>query len=149
MRAVVQRVSRASVRVDGDIVSDIGNGLLVLLGVGEDDDDNDLEYMLGKILGLRIFEDDDGKMNLSIRDVKGKILVVSQFTLYGDVRKGRRPSFSTSARPDIAEDIYEKFVARCKDEGIEVGKGVFGADMDVELINDGPVTILIDSKKVF
>ncbi|HHV39094.1 MAG TPA: D-tyrosyl-tRNA(Tyr) deacylase [Tepidimicrobium sp.] len=149
MRAVVQRVSKASVSVDGDIVGEIGKGLLVFLGVGKDDNDDDLEYMVGKILGLRIFEDDDGKMNLSLEDIDGDILVVSQFTLYGDVRKGRRPSFSTSAGPDIAENMYELFIKSCQARQINVEKGTFGADMDVELINDGPVTILVDSKKVF
>lgn len=149
MRAVVQRVSKAIVSVDGDIVGKIGKGLLVFLGIGKDDNDDDLEYMVGKILGLRIFEDASGKMNLSLEDIDGDILIVSQFTLYGDVRKGRRPSFSTSAGPDTAENMYELFIRRCQERQINVEKGIFGADMDIELINDGPVTILVDSKKVF
>ena len=149
MRAVVQRVSEASVKVEGNIVGEIDKGLLVLLGVGEEDNDKDLEYMVDKILGLRIFGDDNGKMNLSLLDIGGEILVVSQFTLYGDVRKGKRPSFSTSAHPDKAEKIYNQFVERCKDKGIRTEKGIFGANMEVNLLNNGPVTILIDSKKTF
>lgn len=149
MRAVVQRVSEANVKVDGNIVGEIDKGLLVFLGVGEDDNNDDLEYMVGKILGLRIFEDENGKMNLSLEDIHGELLIVSQFTLYGDVRKGRRPSFSTSADPKIAENIYEQFIKKCKEKGIKTEKGIFGADMEVRLTNQGPVTILIDSKKVF
>ena len=149
MRAVVQRVLNANVKVNGDTVGKIGKGLLVFIGIGEDDDNKDLEYMVEKILGLRIFEDTNNKMNLSLLDVKGEILVISQFTLYGDVRKGKRPSFSTSAPPDIAENIYNKFIRICKERGIKTEEGIFGADMKVELINDGPVTILIDSKKTF
>lgn len=149
MRAVVQRVSEASVKVEKKIVGEIDKGLLVLLGVGEEDDDKDLDYMVDKILGLRIFEDENGKMNLSLLDIGGEILVVSQFTLYGDVRKGKRPSFSTSAHPDMAEKIYNQFVERCKEKGVKTEKGIFGAYMDVALVNDGPVTILIDSKKIF
>ena len=149
MRAVVQRVSEANVKVDGNIVGEIDKGLLVFLGVGEEDNNDDLEYMVGKILGLRIFEDDKGKMNLSLEDIQGELLIVSQFTLYGDVRKGRRPSFSTSADPKIAENMYEQFIKKCKEKGIKTEKGIFGADMEVRLTNQGPVTILIDSKKVF
>lgn len=149
MRAVVQRVDYANVKVKGEIVGEIDEGLLVFLGVGEDDGNEDLEYMVDKILGLRIFEDDLGKMNLSLKDIDGEILIVSQFTLYGDVRKGKRPSFTASANPELAEDIYEKFIKRCEEEGIKSETGVFGAHMDVELLNDGPVTILIDSKKIF
>lgn len=149
MRAVVQRVSEASVKVEGNIVGEIDKGLLILLGVGEEDNEKDLEYMVDKILGLRIFEDDNGKMNLSLLDIGGEILVVSQFTLYGDVRKGKRPSFSTSAHPDKAKKIYNQFVERCKDKGIRTEKGIFGANMEVNLLNNGPVTILIDSKKTF
>lgn len=149
MRAVVQRVSESKVKVKGNIVGEINKGLLVFLGVGEDDNSGDLEYMVDKILGLRIFEDDQGKMNLSLLDIKGEILVVSQFTLYGDVRKGRRPSFSTSASPEIAENIYNEFIGKCKEKGIKTEKGIFGENMEVGLKNQGPVTILIDSKKIF
>lgn len=149
MRAVIQRVTEASVKVEENIVGKIDKGLLVLLGVGEEDNDKDLEYMVDKVLGLRIFEDDNGKMNLSLLDIGGEILIISQFTLYGDVRKGKRPSFTKSAHPDIAKDIYLKFVEKCKEKGIKTEEGIFGANMDVSLINDGPVTIIIDSKKTF
>lgn len=149
MRAVVQRVKEASVEVQGKIVGKINQGLLVLLGVGEDDDYKDLEYMVEKVLGLRIFQDENDKMNLSLMDIEGELLVVSQFTLYGDVRKGRRPSFTESAHPDVAEKLYDKFIETAKSKGIKVEKGVFGAHMDVSLINDGPVTILLDSYKNF
>lgn len=149
MRAVVQRVLEASVSVDGDIVGKIDKGLLVFLGVGEEDEPKDLEYMVDKILGLRIFEDNNGKMNLSLMDIGGEILVVSQFTLYGDVRKGKRPSFTKSAPPKIGEKMYEEFMEKCREKGVKTQSGVFGADMKVSLINDGPVTILIDSKKNF
>lgn len=149
MRAVVQRVLEANVKVKGDIVGEINKGLLVFLGVGEEDDDNDLKYMVEKILGLRIFEDENRKMNLSLMDVGGEILIISQFTLYGDVRRGKRPSFTSSAHPEVAENMYNQFIQRCREKGLKTEKGVFGADMKVGLINDGPVTILIDSKKAF
>lgn len=149
MRAVIQRVSQASVKVDGKIVGEIGKGLLVLLGVGKEDNMTDLDYLVNKVTGLRIFEDENEKMNLSLMDIKGALLVVSQFTLYGDVRKGKRPSFTDSAPPDIAEDMYLKFIDKCIAMGIKTEKGIFGADMKVNLVNDGPVTILLDSKKVF
>lgn len=149
MRAVVQRVLEANVKVDGNIVGEINKGILVFLGVGEDDNNNDLEYMVEKILGLRIFEDENGKMNLSLMDVRGEILIISQFTLYGDVRKGKRPSFTSSAHPEIAENMYNQFIEKCREKGLKVEEGIFGADMKVGLINDGPVTILIDSKKTF
>lgn len=149
MRAVIQRVNKSSVTVDGNVVGEIGNGLLVLLGVGHGDDTKDLEYIVDKILNLRIFQDENDKMNLSVLDIKGEILVVSQFTLYGDVRKGRRPSFSQSAHPDIANRLYEEFIESVRDREIKVQHGVFGAHMDVELVNDGPVTILLDSNKIF
>lgn len=149
MRAVVQRVKEANVVVEGKIVGNINKGLLVLLGVGEEDDDKDLEYLVDKILGLRIFQDANDKMNLSLLDVGGELLVVSQFTLYGDVRKGKRPSFTDSAHPDLGNKYYEEFVQRARDMGVDVKTGVFGAHMDVSLINDGPVTIMIDSKKNF
>ncbi|MDR7869846.1 MAG: D-aminoacyl-tRNA deacylase [Tissierellaceae bacterium] len=149
MRVVVQRVKEASVTVNGDIVGSINKGLLVLLGVGDEDDDKDLDYLVEKVLGLRIFEDENDKMNLSLLDVEGELLVVSQFTLYGDVRKGKRPSFTGSAHPDIAIAMYEDFIQSARDMGLKVETGVFGAHMDVSLINDGPVTIMIDSKKSF
>lgn len=149
MRAVVQRVSQASVKVEGKIVGEIKKGLLVLLGIGQNDDNKDLEYLVEKILGLRIFEDDNEKMNLSLMDVNGEILIVSQFTLYGDVRKGKRPSFTSSAHPKVAENMYNQFIEKCKGKGVGTEKGIFGANMEVGLTNDGPVTILIDSKKFF
>lgn len=149
MRIIVQRVKSASVEVDENTVGQIGKGLLVFLGVGREDDESDLDYMVNKVLGLRIFEDEDDKMNLSLEDTEGELLVISQFTLYGDARKGRRPSFIESAAPDMGEDYYEKFVEKCKDRGLKVETGIFGADMKVNLINDGPVTIMLDSKKNF
>ena len=149
MRAVIQRVKKASVKTEEGIIGEIGKGLLVLLGVGRDDDEQDLNYMVDKILGLRIFEDENSKMNLSLMDVKGDLLIVSQFTLYGDVRKGKRPSFTKSADPTIAEGLYEKFIEKAIEKGVRTEHGAFGADMDVSLINDGPVTIIIDSKKTF
>lgn len=149
MRIIVQRVNSASVEVDKNTVGQIGKGLLVFLGVGREDDESDLDYMVNKVLGLRIFEDEDDKMNLSLEDVEGELLVISQFTLYGDARKGRRPSFIESAAPDMGEDYYEKFVEKCKDRALKVETGIFGADMKVNLINDGPVTIMLDSKKNF
>lgn len=123
--------------------------MVVLLAVGEEDTDKDLNYMLDKVLGLRIFEDKDGKMNHSLLDIGGELLLVSQFTLYGDVRKGRRPSFTDSARPEKAEKLYEKFIELSKNKGVKTQSGVFGADMDLSLLNQGPVTIMIDSQKVF
>lgn len=149
MRVIVQRVSQASVSVDNEIVGSIGNGLVVLLGIGKEDNENDLDYLVEKVLGLRIFQDENDKMNLSLLDIKGELLVISQFTLYGDARKGRRPSFTDSAHPDIAEGIYLKFIDKCIDRRVKTDKGIFGADMDVSLINQGPVTIMIDSKKIF
>ena len=149
MRTVLQRVTYASVCVDGEIVGKIGKGLLVLLGVCDDDTDSDLTYMVDKISGLRIFEDADEKMNLSVEDIDGEILVVSQFTLFGDCRKGKRPSFSSAGKPDYANKMYEKFIASLEEKGFSVAHGVFGADMKVELLNDGPVTFMIDSKKLF
>ena len=149
MRAIVQRVSQASVSVDTNIVGSVGKGLLILLGIGKEDDEKDLEYLVDKVLGLRIFQDEDDKMNLSLLDIEGELLVISQFTLYGDARKGRRPSFSTSGHPEVAEKMYLEFIDKCIERGIKTEKGVFGADMDVSLINQGPVTIMLDSKKLF
>lgn len=145
MIACIQRVSRASVVVDGKMVGAINLGLLVLLGVAADDTDQDLQWMVDKTLGLRIFDDDEGKMNRALGDVGGEMLVVSQFTLLGDCRKGRRPSFIHAAPPEKAERIYEDFVARARAAGATVATGRFRAHMEVQLVNDGPVTLLIDS----
>lgn len=149
MRAVVQRVSRAQVRVGGEAVGTIEQGLVVLLSVGVDDDDPDAQQMAEKIANLRIFRDDAGLMNRSIADVNGAVLLISQFTLHGDARKGRRPSFVAAAREEQARPLYERVGILLKREGLRVEYGEFGATMDVELVNDGPVTILIDSKKAF
>lgn len=149
MRAVVQRVSRARVTVDGEITGDISHGLLVLLGVAHDDAQSDANYLADKVAGLRIFEDDAGKMNLSVADVGGAILAVSQFTLFGDVRRGKRPSFDAAARPEKARELYEYFVARIRALGLRCETGRFQEMMKVELSNEGPVTILLDSQKLF
>jgi D-aminoacyl-tRNA deacylase len=149
MRAVVQRVSRARVTVGNDVVGDIGRGLLVLLGVAREDTETDADYLAEKITGLRIFEDSDGKMNLSLGDAEGGMLVVSQFTLYGDVRRGKRPSFDQAAPPEKARQLYEYFVERIRAAGFRCETGKFQATMQVELVNDGPVTILLDSSKAF
>lgn len=149
MRACVQRVSEASVTVDGEITGAIGHGLLILLGVTDDDENTDVQYMAEKTIALRIFEDDEGKMNRSLIDVGGKMLVVSQFTLLGDCRKGRRPSFVHAAPPEKGERLYEEFVAHVRSHGVEVATGRFRAHMDVASINDGPVTMLLDSRKLF
>ncbi len=149
MRAVVQRVLNASVKVENKIVGEIGKGLLVFISVDENDTEKDIEYMVDKITELRIFNDDQGKFNLSLSDVKGEILIVSQFTLHGDCRRGRRPSFSSAARPEKAIPYYERFIELTKQKGFKVATGIFGAHMLVSLVNDGPVTILIDTQKVF
>jgi D-tyrosyl-tRNA(Tyr) deacylase len=149
MRAVIQRVSRASVTVDQKIVGEINRGLLVLLGVEKQDEVKDLDYLVNKTLGLRIFEDEDGKMNRSVMDVEGQLLVVSQFTLLGNVQKGKRPSFVNAAAPEIANQLYQQFVSQARAAGVKTETGIFQADMAVELINDGPVTILLDSRKRF
>jgi len=149
MRAVVQRVTRASVAVHDQITGEIGRGLMVLLGVETGDGDRDVAYLADKVLNLRIFEDDAGKMNRSVLDTNGAILAVSQFTLLGDARDGRRPSFILAARPDEADGLYRRVVELWRERGVPVETGVFGADMAVSLLNDGPVTILLDSRKLF
>ena len=146
MRAVVQRVDSAAVEVEGSMVGSVGKGLLVLLGVEKEDTDRDLEYLLDKVAGLRIFEDEQEKMNLSVADVGGGLLVVSQFTLYGDCSHGRRPYFGNAMEPVSANEMYEKFVAYIREQGIHTETGEFGADMKVSLTNDGPVTIILESK---
>jgi len=149
VRAVVQRVRHASVRVEGEVVGAIGHGLLVLLGVEVSDAAPDADYLADKIGGLRIFNDPEGKFNLSLEDVGGAVLLVSQFTLHGDCRKGRRPSFIAAARPEQAIPLYERVGALLREKGVDVANGVFGAHMEVELLNDGPVTLLLDSGKAF
>lgn len=149
MRAVVQRVSSASVTVDGTVVGEIGRGFLVLLGVADDDTQDDVVYLAQKVVGLRVFEDEDGKMNRALADVGGAMLVVSQFTLLGDCRKGRRPSFIAAARPEQADALYRSFCAEVEGQGIPVQTGRFQTHMDVALVNDGPVTLLLDSRKTF
>ncbi len=149
MRAVLQRVTRASVRVGGETVGEIGAGFLVLLGVARDDSDGDARYLVEKTLALRVFEDAGGKMNLSLSETGGALLVVSQFTLYGDARRGRRPSWSDAAPPELAERLYGMFVEEARACVGRVATGSFRRMMEVELVNDGPVTILIDSRKIF
>jgi D-tyrosyl-tRNA(Tyr) deacylase len=147
MRAVIQRVSKASVTIDGNIKSSIGIGLLVLLGIEESDTKEDIEWLCGKINRLRIFNDSDGVMNLSLQEINGEILIISQFTLHASTKKGNRPSYIKAAKPEIAIPLYEEFINQLKKEtGKEVQTGIFGADMKVELLNDGPVTIIIDTK---
>ena len=147
MRCVIQRVQRASVKVQGEKVGSISSGLLVFLGVGKEDAQADLNWMVKKIVDLRIFEDADGRMNHSVKEVEGEILLVSQFTLYGDCHKGKRPSFTEAALPEVAKDYYELAIEGFKQQGIKVETGVFRAEMEVELVNDGPVTLLLDSRK--
>lgn len=149
MRCVVQRVKRASVTVEGETIGEIGRGLLVLVGVGHEDGESDIKWMADKVVGLRIFEDEEGKFNLSLADVQGQILLVSQFTLYGDCRRGKRPSFSDAAPPILAKKLFERLVNSLRINGFKVETGEFQSNMDVELINQGPVTIMIDSKKNF
>ena len=149
MRAVVQRVTRASITVEDEVIGEIGKGLVVLLGVGSDDSRDDAVYLAEKIAALRIFADEAGKMNLSLKDIDGAVLVVSQFTLYGDVRRGLRPSWIDAAAPERAEPLYELFVARTREFVSKVATGSFRRMMQVELVNDGPVTILLDSRKAF
>lgn len=148
MRAVIQRVTKASVSIGGTVCGEIGRGFLVLLGVTGDDTLDEAQYLADKIVKLRVFTDENDKMNLSLADVSGGLLVVSQFTLYGDCKKGNRPSFTDAARPETAKALYEAFVARCRAAGLPVETGRFGADMAVSLINDGPVTLLMDSAQM-
>jgi D-tyrosyl-tRNA(Tyr) deacylase len=149
MRAVVQRVARAEVRVDGEVVGKIGPGLCVLVGVGREDGDDDAPVLADKVAGLRIFEDADGKMNLDLTQVGGALLAISQFTLFGDTRKGRRPSFGEAMEPVRAAELFERFCAACRERGVTVETGRFRAQMHVDLVNEGPVTILVDTKRVF
>ena len=144
MRALIQRVSQASVSVDGRIAGRIGRGFVVLLGVTHTDSTAEARWLSGKIAGLRVFDDEAGKMNRSLSDVEGELLVISQFTLYGDAQKGRRPSFTDAAGPDVAEPLVDTFIGFLREAGFKVATGVFGAHMDVELLNDGPVTLMIE-----
>lgn len=149
MRAIIQKVTSASVRVDSELISEIENGYMILLAVKETDTEKDLDYIKRKITNLRIFEDEEGKMNLSLKDTGGEILLVSQFTLYGDARKGNRPSFTMSAGLQKANDYYERLKDELISEGFKVSSGVFQAHMQVSLVNDGPVTIILDSERIF
>ncbi len=149
MRAVVQRVSRAKVTVGEEVTGEIGKGLLVLLGVAQQDTEGDADYLAEKVAGLRVFEDDEGKMNVNVAESGGAVLAISQFTIFGDVRHGKRPSFDAAARPQRARELYEYFVARIRAAGLRCETGRFQKMMDVELVNDGPVTILLDSQKLF
>lgn len=149
MRGVLQRVKNASVTVDGELISSIEKGILILIGVTDTDTEADASYIAEKTVNARIFEDSEGKMNLSLLDVGGEVLAVSQFTLYGDVRKGRRPSFVRAAKGEISEPLYELTCKKMEEMGVKVKKGIFGADMKVELLNDGPVTILLESDRSF
>jgi D-tyrosyl-tRNA(Tyr) deacylase len=149
MRAVVQRVSRAQVAVQGEVTGRINRGIVVLLAVGNADGESDADYLADKIVGLRIFEDESGKMNLAVSDIRGEVLVVSQFTLYGDVRRGKRPSYDQAAPPQQARELYEYFVERIRATGLVCETGRFQETMQVELVNDGPVTIILDSAKTF
>ncbi len=149
MRAVIQRVKRAGVRIKGDMKATIGRGLLVFVGVEKGDTKSDVEYAATKVLGLRVFEDDTGRMNLSVNDIKGEVLVISQFTLSGDLRKGRRPSFDRAEEPERARELYEEFLRAMRNGAVTVKEGEFRAHMEVELVNDGPVTLLLDSRKTF
>jgi D-tyrosyl-tRNA(Tyr) deacylase len=148
MRAVIQRVSRASVRINENTTGQIGHGLVVLLGIRTEDTTRDLQWLADKIVHLRIFGDDEGKMNRSLADIDGEMLIVSQFTIYGDCRKGRRPGYSNAAPPEIAEPLYQQFIEAVASQQISVATGTFRAAMEVELVNDGPVTLLLDSEKI-
>lgn len=148
MKAVIQRVTQASVTVDNNVIGKINNGIMILLGVGKEDTYEDVVYLADKIMNLRIFSDENDKMNLSVRDINGSLLVISQFTLYGDCKKGRRPSFDMAGSPDTANRLYKDFIKYCKETGMNVEAGEFGADMKVSLLNDGPVTLILESKGV-
>ena len=148
MRAVLTRVTSASVTIDGQVVGQIGKGFLILLGVGPEDDEATCRYLAEKALGLRVFEDENGKMNLGLSDVGGQVLVVSQFTLYGNCRKGRRPSFTDAAAPELGNRLYEQFLTECEKLGFAPQHGIFGADMQVASVNDGPVTLILDTKQL-
>ena len=149
MRFVIQRVERAKVTVEGKVSGEIGNGYVVLVGLLPTDDDKVMDYMLDKLVNLRIYEDENDKLNLSLKDIGGEILIVPNFTLYGDARKGRRPSYAKAAPPDEAEKLFDRFVEKAKETGLNVQTGIFRTHMKVELVNDGPVTILVDSEKNF
>lgn len=144
MKLIIQRVSHASVKVDNDIVGKIGQGFLVLLGVGPEDTKETADYLVQKLIKLRVFEDENGKMNLSLKDIDGELLIVSQFTLYADCTGGNRPSFINAAKPEKANELYEYFIKECKKENVNVEHGIFAADMKIELLNDGPVTIILE-----
>ena len=148
MRAVLTRVNSASVTIDGQVTGQIGKGFLILLGVGPEDDEATCRYLAEKALGLRVFEDENGKMNLGLSDVGGQVLVVSQFTLYGNCRKGRRPSFTDAAPPELGNRLYEQFLKECENLGFPPQHGIFGADMQVASVNDGPVTLILDTKQL-
>lgn len=148
MRFVIQRVTHASVTIEGKVHGEIGKGFLVLIGVGQQDDQQIADKMIKKLIGLRIFEDENGKTNLSLKDVSGELLLISQFTLYADCKKGNRPSFINAGKPDMASELYEYIIKQCKKEVESVQRGQFGADMKVELLNDGPFTILLDSSEL-
>ena len=148
MRAVLTRVSSASVTIDGNVVGQIGKGFLILLGVGPEDNEEHCKYLAQKALSLRVFEDENGKMNKGLEDVDGQVLVVSQFTLYGNCRKGRRPSFTEAAGPELGNELYEKFLSICEELGYPPQHGRFGADMQVESVNDGPVTLILDTEQL-
>lgn len=145
MKLVVQRVTNASVTIDGKVIGEINNGFLVLIGIGNNDTEENADYLVKKLIGLRVFGDENDKMNLSIKDVNGELLLISQFTLYADCKKGNRPSFVDAAKPDISKPLYEYFVEKCKKQNIKVETGKFGADMKVSLLNDGPVTIILEN----
>ncbi len=149
MRGVIQRVSNASVTVDGSVVGEIKRGIMVLIGISSSDDEKVMDYMLDKIVNLRIFEDENDKMNLSLKDIDGELLIVPNFTLYGDARKGRRPSYINACPPSEAEKIFDRFVEKAKELPLKVETGIFQAEMKVELLNDGPITILLDSERNF
>jgi len=146
MKVLIQRVKKAKVTVKDETKGQIDTGILVFLGIGQNDSEKEISYLIDKITNLRIFENESKKMDLSLKDINGELLVISQFTLYGNTNKGRRPDFTEAANPEIAKDLYEKFISECKNLGIKTQSGVFGAMMDIELINDGPVTFMIESK---